>query len=175
MIESAFTLITDETVPYKNIALETLLLEKLPAHTAALYLWQNRRTVVIGRNQNAWQECRVADLEADGGFLARRLSGGGAVFHDLGNLNFTFILPIEDFDKDRQTSVILEAVRKAGVVARKSGRNDIEIDCGDDFPATPIFSREMPRFNTAHSLYTPIWTRRRAIFPRPKTNSRQRA
>ncbi|MDR2194459.1 MAG: lipoate--protein ligase [Treponema sp.] len=128
MINSTYILITDETNPYKNIALEALLLETLPAGTAVLYLWQNRRTVVIGRNQNAWKECRVEDLEHDGGFLARRLSGGGAVFHDMGNLNFTFLVPKDHYSLDKQTDVILRAVRNAGVKAQKNGRNDIEAD-----------------------------------------------
>jgi lipoate-protein ligase A len=128
MINSIYFFITEETNPYKNIALEALLLETLPADTAGLYLWQNRRTVVIGRNQNAWKECRVEDLERDGGFLARRLSGGGAVFHDMGNLNFTFLVPKSDYNLDKQTDVILQAVRKIGVKARKNGRNDLETD-----------------------------------------------
>ncbi|MDR2447077.1 MAG: lipoate--protein ligase [Treponema sp.] len=128
MINTTYFFITEETNPYKNIALETLLLETLPDDTAGLYLWQNRRTVVIGRNQNAWKECRVEDLERDGGFLARRLSGGGAVFHDMGNLNFTFLVPKNDYNLDKQTDVILQAVRNAGVKAQKNGRNDLETD-----------------------------------------------
>jgi lipoate-protein ligase A len=128
MIRSTYTIITEETNPYKNIALEALILESLPPETAVLYLWQNRRTVVIGRNQNAWKECRVDALEADGGFTARRLSGGGAVFHDMGNLNFTFLSPKDGYDVEKQCAVILRAVRKAGISAQKTGRNDIEAD-----------------------------------------------
>ena len=119
---------SNQTNPYENIATEKLLLNMADEETCILYLWQNANTVVIGRNQNSWAECRVSLLENDGGFLARRLSGGGAVFHDLGNLNFTFLVSEENFDIHRQLSVIQKACEYAGIQTEFSGRNDLLAD-----------------------------------------------
>lgn len=113
------------TDPFRNLAIEQRCTEEIQEGEILLYLWQNAKTVVIGRNQNAWKECRTTQLQEDGGHLARRLSGGGAVFHDLGNLNFTFLVRDEDYNLDRQLSVIAVACQALGVETERSGRNDL--------------------------------------------------
>lgn len=127
--------------PYINLGIEKFLFENLEEDTIILYLWQNEKTVVIGKNQNPYLECRCSALENDGGFVARRLSGGGAVFHDIGNLNFTFICKKEDYDLEMQTKVIENACRQAGIDVRVSGRNDILAD-GRKFSGNAFFNKD---------------------------------
>ena len=140
MIDKTQIICTSSFDPYHNQALEEYLFDHVADDTCILYLWQNRQTVVIGQNQNAWQECRVRELEQDGGHLARRLSGGGAVFHDLGNLNFTFAVPRRAYDVARQSEVICRAVASYGLHVERSGRNDITVD-GRKFSGNAFFKR----------------------------------
>lgn len=111
--------------PWFNLALEEYLVRQVSEREIILYLWQNDNTVVIGKHQNPWQECRVALLEEEGGRLARRLSGGGAVFHDLGNVNFSFIVGKTLCDEQELLRLIIAAVRDVGIAAEFSGRNDL--------------------------------------------------
>lgn len=139
MINTIKFIITTETNPYKNLAMEEYLLKQVKDDEVILYLWQNEKTVVIGKNQNPWKECKLAELSEDGGKLVRRLSGGGAVFHDLGNLNFTFLATKENYNVEKQLEVILKAVRQLGIPAEKSGRNDITVE-GRKFSGNAFFS-----------------------------------
>lgn len=117
--------ISKSTNPWFNLAYEEQLVNEVAEDEVYLYLWQNQHTVVIGKHQNPWREVLVSELEADEGKLARRLSGGGAVYHDLGNLNFTFVMNKRHEDLHRQLKVIVDGVKALGIDAEFSGRNDI--------------------------------------------------
>lgn len=111
-----------------NLARDGFFLENNKKGDVILYFYVNKNAVIIGRNQNAWKECNIANMDADGVQLVRRHSGGGAVFHDNGNLNFSFITDEKHYDLNRQMRVILNAVSKLGLKAELSGRNDITVD-----------------------------------------------
>ena len=119
---------SNSTSPQYNLAMEEYLLLHCHLNECILYLWQNAHTVVIGKNQNAWKECNISKLAEENGTLVRRLSGGGCVYHDLGNLNFTFICQKDNYDVQKQSEVILKAVQKLGIYAEKSGRNDLLVN-----------------------------------------------
>lgn len=128
MVTKINTISSNTFYPYFNLALEKYLFDTVDDDTVILYLWQNEKTVVCGYNQNVWKELFVSRLIDDGGYLVRRLSGGGAVFHDKGNLNFTFLAKKSNYDVDKQLQVIIEACRLLGLTAEKNGRNDLTID-----------------------------------------------
>ena len=121
-------LLLHSTDPYHNLAVEEYLFEK--TQDDIFILWQNDKTVVIGKNQNINCELDFDFVKENGIKIARRITGGGAVYHDLGNLNYSFISSRdkEGIDFAYFTKPIIEALKALGVDARLSGRNDIEVE-----------------------------------------------
>lgn len=125
-------LISDSYDPWFNLAVEECIFRQMFPDQRVLFLWRNADTVVIGRAQNPWKECNTRRMEQDGVKLARRSSGGGAVFHDLGNTCFTFMAGKPEYDKTVSTQIILNALASLGIQATASGRNDLVVKNGDD-------------------------------------------
>ncbi|MBU5616901.1 lipoate--protein ligase [Psychrobacter sp. TAE2020] len=118
---------SEVTNPWFNLATEDWIFNTLNPDSHTLFLWRNSETVVIGRSQNPWVECKTDKMEEDNVFLARRQSGGGAVFHDLGNTNFTFLSPKADYDQAANFTIIINALKSLGIDAILSGRNDMQV------------------------------------------------
>ena len=114
-----------------NLATEEYIFEHVDVVNPILFLWRNSPTIIIGKHQNPWKECHVQKLEDDGVVLARRKSGGGCVYQDLGNSVFSFINPI-DFEKEDfktlNNEVLINALSEFGVKGEASGRNDLVVD-----------------------------------------------
>ncbi len=118
------------TDPYENLAWEEHVLRDLDPTEEYFWLWRNANAVIIGRNQNTLEEIDQAFVDAHQIRVARRLSGGGAVYHDLGNLNYTIVTDRDrypDFSFRLFSLPVLEALRRFGVEASFGGRNDLLI------------------------------------------------
>mgnify|MGYP000212265873 CR=1 FL=1 len=132
--------ISDENDPYFNVSSEHALFLK-STETTQLYLWQNSSCIVCGRNQNVHAECNMEFLKKNNILPVRRFSGGGAVYHDLGNLNFTFITREKNADVDKYLRVIKKAMHSINVHCEFSGRNDLLTD-GKKFSGHAYYSDE---------------------------------
>ncbi len=120
------------TDPRINLAIETYLLQEMPVEEPILLFYINEPSIIIGRNQNTIEEINTEYVEEKGIHVVRRLSGGGVVYHDFGNLNFSFIMP-DDGESFRNfakvTQPIIDALHDMGVEgAELKGRNDLVID-----------------------------------------------
>ena len=113
---------------FRNLALEDYLLDEVERRGRILYFYRNRDSVVLGKNQNPWRECDVPRLREDGVAIARRISGGGTVYHDEGNLNFSLMLPRGEYDLARQFKIVQAALLSAGVAAVRTGTNSLTVD-----------------------------------------------
>ena len=119
------------TDPAYNLALEQFVFDEMPRDRAYFMLWQNDNTIVVGKYQNTAAEINAAYVKEHGIHVVRRLSGGGAVYHDLGNINFTFITDAEEGERINLAVFcrpVVKALAQLGVQAEITGRNDITID-----------------------------------------------
>ena len=131
------------TDPYFNLALEEYLFEELGRSRPCFMLWQNDNTIVVGKYQNTAEEIDQAYVDAHYIRVARRLSGGGAVYHDKGNLNFTFIVDRADapgLNFKVFVEPVIRALARFGVHAEFTGRNDLTID-GMKFSGNAQYAR----------------------------------
>jgi len=114
-----------------NIATDAWLLAHLHADEPVVALWQNKRAVIVGQNQNAWAEVNKAYTDENDIQVVRRVTGGGAVYHDLGNLNFSLIVPVaSSADVNFSTFVepVVRALHNMGIPVEVNGRNDLVIE-----------------------------------------------
>ena len=118
------------TDPAFNLAVEEYVFNRLPRDRMYVMLWQNDNAIIIGKHQNTHAEINEAYVAQKGIRVVRRLSGGGAVYHDMGNLNFTIIADAQgdNLDFGRFCDIVIRALEKAGVYAQRNGRNDMTID-----------------------------------------------
>lgn len=118
------------TDPAFNMAFDEFCLEKLELDEPVFYLWQNRPSVILGYNQEVNTEVNLDYLKREGILLARRVTGGGAVYHDLGNLNYTIVGRSDNLERDypQYARMMMDALRTLGVPAELSGRNDILVE-----------------------------------------------
>lgn len=169
------------TDPYFNIATDEYIFKHLKED--CFMLWRNDNAIIVGKHQNTLAEINVAYVKEKNIKVVRRLSGGGAVYHDLGNLNFSFTRTGENtevVDFQRYTKPILEVLQKLGVDAKFEGRNDLTID-GKKFSGnaehvfknkvlhhgTVLFSSEMKDVSGALKI-SPLKYKDRAVKSIPK-------
>ncbi len=124
------TILNDSKDPRFNLALEEYVLKYLEDKDDYVLLWQNENSVIIGRNQNTVEEINTSYVKEHDVSVVRRITGGGAVYHDLGNLNFSFVTKLKDNlnNYEKFTAPVIEALKSLGVPAEFHGRNDIVVD-----------------------------------------------
>ncbi|KXS21409.1 Lipoyltransferase and lipoate-protein ligase, partial [Gonapodya prolifera JEL478] len=116
------------TDPWKNLAIEEWLFRQTPPHLYVLLLWRNSKCVVLGKNQNPWKEINMLAVAQDGVPLVRRRSGGGTVYHDLGNTNYSLMVPRTEFSRSHGATMVARALHNLDIPARTNERFDVVVD-----------------------------------------------
>jgi lipoate-protein ligase A len=158
-----YLLVDTTTDPAWNLAAEEYLLTQ--RCEPFFRLWRNADSVIIGRHQNAWAEIDLAYVEREQIPVVRRMTGGGAVFHDLGNVNYSFF----DLKDSKFTDVILDAIRALGIEGQCSGRNDLTLEDGRKFSGTAICKHGSRVLEHGTLLFDASFDKLgRALKPRPE-------
>jgi lipoate-protein ligase A len=113
---------------YRNLAIEEYLMDHVVDQGPILFLWQSDCAVVLGKNQNPWKECRLNLMENEQVPLARRISGGGTVYHDAGNLNYCVITSRESYREDQAYSLVFHALETFDITAEKTGKSNLSVN-----------------------------------------------
>ena len=113
---------------YRNLAIEEYLMEHVVDRGPVLFLWRSDCAVVMGKNQNPWRECRLDRMRDEGVSLARRISGGGTVYHDQGNLNYCVIVDRTKYRKDQAYEMVLKALETFEIRAEMTGKSNLSVD-----------------------------------------------
>ena len=164
------------TDPAWNLAAEQYVFDALPRDRTYFMLWQNDNAIIIGKHQNAAAEINQQFVRENGVRVVRRLSGGGAVCHDMGNLNFTFIADAGDMESINFKlfcQPVVAALAALGVTAEVNGRNDMTID-RQKFSGNSQYLKEGRVMHHGTSCSTPIWTgwRRPSMWTRGRSPPR---
>eukprot|EP00158_Paraphelidium_tribonemae_P002104 Partr_v1_DN25127_c0_g1_i2_m76967 putative Lipoate-protein ligase len=121
--------ISTSTDPFVNLAIENSLLRAPSlADSMILLMWRNSECVIIGRNQNPWTECNLRAMHDLGVPLVRRQSGGGTVYHDTGNTNYSIMMPRQNFDMRSSAEIVARSLRQLDIPAQVNKRNDITVN-----------------------------------------------
>ncbi|AYF44676.1 lipoyltransferase and lipoate-protein ligase [Halobacteriovorax sp. BALOs_7] len=148
MISSKLKLYLLESLnPFVNLAYENHLLRSHSENESQdqiILLWKSSPSIVMGKFQNPWVECRVKEIRDRGINLVRRQSGGGCVYHDPGNLNYSFIGPRSHYDKSANAGIIVDALRSLGISAFENQRHDLRVDHeGEDYKISGCAFKEI--------------------------------
>jgi lipoate---protein ligase len=156
-INTAHVFQSTSTNPYLNLAIEQEIFKATPSGVKVLFLYINEPCVVIGRNQNPWLEIDLAKLQRGIGcqdqtsrtpiHLVRRISGGGTVFHDEGNVNWSVLCAQNEFTRDKHAEMIVRGLRKLSIErARVNERHDIVLDQGQETHEVDVNDTHITRF-----------------------------
>lgn len=165
---------TDRTELYTALARENLLLDAGEAAEPTLLLWRGPKAVVMGKNQNPWRECNLEVVRDKGLSLARRVSGGGAVYHDPGNLNLSWVLPRAEYNAAQVRRILIRALDQLGLKAEEGTGGGVRVGRHKVSGAAYCYRREHVLHHGTLLIDADLGTLRAALAP-PRMRMRTHA